>query len=99
MISSIVQPSVLQIFTNTSTRTSSLFPSLAMALVLILDGGLGLLKVFLLRFLKIHIFKNTRMPLHDHVRKVLGWSNTQTVYRFAIIQIALSAAVIYGMQI
>lgn len=68
------------------------------AIVLILDGGLGLLKVFLLRFLKIHIFKNTRMPLHDHVRKVLGWSNTQTVYRFAIIQIVVSAAVVYGIQ-
>ncbi len=80
-------------------KTGCPFLYIPVALVLILDGGLGLLKVFLLRFLKIHIFKNTRMPLHDHVRKVLGWSNTQTVYRFAIIQIVLSAAVIYGMQI
>lgn len=69
------------------------------ALVLILDGGLGLLKVALLRFLKIHILKNTRTPLHDHVRKVWEWSNTQTVYRFAIIQIIVSVAVIYGIQI
>lgn len=68
------------------------------ALVLILDGGLGLLKVALIRFLKIHILKNTRTPLHDHVRKVWDWSNTQTVYRFAIIQIIISAAVIYGIQ-
>ena len=68
------------------------------ALVLILDGGLGLLKVFLLRFLKIKILKNTRTPLHDHVRKIWGWSNTQCVYRFAIIQIILSMAVIYGIQ-
>lgn len=66
------------------------------ALVLILDGGLGLLKVALLRFLKIRILKNTRTPLHDHVRKVWGWSNTQTVFRFAIIQILLSVAVVYG---
>lgn len=80
-------------------KTGSPFLYLPVAMVLILDGGLGLVKVFLLRFLKIHIFKNTRMPLHDHVRKVLGWSNTQTVYRFAIIQIAVSAAVIYGMQL
>ncbi|MBQ8117717.1 MAG: phospho-N-acetylmuramoyl-pentapeptide-transferase [Lachnospiraceae bacterium] len=80
-------------------KTGSPFLYIPVALVLILDGGLGLIKVFLLRFFKIHIFKNTRMPLHDHVRKVLGWSNTQTVYRFAIIQIVLSAAVIYGMQI
>lgn len=69
------------------------------ALVLILDGGLGLVKVALLRFLKIHILKNTRTPLHDHVRKVWEWSNTQTVYRFAIIQIIVSVAVIYGIQI
>ena len=68
------------------------------ALVLILDGGLGLLKVALLRFLKIHILKNVRTPLHDHVRKVWDWSNTQTVYRFAIIQIILSVAVVYGIQ-
>ena len=69
------------------------------ALVLILDGGLGLLKVSLLRFLKIHILKNVRTPLHDHVRKVWDWSNTQTVFRFAIIQIILSLAVIYAMQL
>lgn len=68
------------------------------ALVLILDGGLGLIKVALLRFLKIRILKNTRTPLHDHVRKAWGWSNTQTVFRFAIIQIILAAAVVYGLQ-
>lgn len=69
------------------------------ALVLILDGGLGLLKVSLLRFLKIHILKNVRTPLHDHVRKVWDWSNTQTVYRFAIIQIIMSVAVVYAIQL
>lgn len=62
------------------------------AIVLILDGGLGLIKVALLRFLKIRILKNTRTPLHDHVRKNLGWSNTQTVFKFAIIQIVVSFA-------
>ncbi len=67
------------------------------ALVLILDGGLGLLKVSLLRFLKIRILTNVRTPLHDHVRKVWNWSNTHTVYRFAIIQIVLSVAVIYAI--
>lgn len=68
------------------------------ALVLILDGGLGLLKVSLIRFLKIHIMNHVRTPLHDHVRKVWNWSNTQTVFRFAIIQIILAAAVIYGVK-
>lgn len=69
------------------------------ALVLILDGGLGLVKVALIRFFKVHILRNTRTPLHDHVRKVWGWSNTQTVYRFAIIQIILAMAVVYGLQV
>ncbi len=68
---------------------------LPIALVLFLDGGLGLVKVALLRFLKIHILRNVRTPLHDHVRKIWNWSNTQTVYRFAIIQIILAVAVVY----
>lgn len=65
------------------------------AAVIILDGGLGLIKVALIRGFKIHILKNVRTPLHDHVRKVMGWSNTQTVSRFAIIQIVISLAVVY----
>lgn len=69
------------------------------AIVLILDGGLGLVKVALLRFLKIHILKNTRTPLHDHVRKVKNWSNTQAVFRFVIIQIVVSIAVVYMVLI
>lgn len=65
------------------------------AIVLILDGGLGLLKVALIRVFKIHILKHVTTPLHDHVRKKLGWSNTQTDFRFAIIQIMVSVAVVY----
>lgn len=80
-------------------KTGCPFLYIPVALVLILDGGLGLVKVFLLRFLKIRILTNVRTPLHDHVRKVWDWSNTQTVYRFAIIQIILAAAVAYGMQV
>ncbi len=71
------------------------FLYIPVAIVLILDGGLGLLKVALIRAFKIYILKNTRTPLHDHVRKNLGWSNTQTVFRFAIIQIVVSVAVVY----
>lgn len=76
-------------------KCRSQFLYLLAALVLILDGGLGLVKVALLRFLKIKILANTRTPLHDHVRKVWNWSNTQAVYRFAIIQIVISVAVVY----
>lgn len=68
---------------------------LLVAAVLIVDGGLGLIKVSLLRFLKIHILKNVTTPLHDHVRKKLGWSNAQVVFRFAIIQIVISLAAVY----
>ena len=62
---------------------------LVLGLVMILDGGLGLVKISLKRFLKISILKNTRTPLHDHARKNKGWSDPQTVYRFAIIQMVL----------
>lgn len=79
-------------------KTGSPVLYIPVALVLILDGGLGLVKVFLLRFLKIRILKNTRTPLHDHVRKVWEWSNTQCVFRFAIIQIIISLAVVFGLN-
>ena len=59
------------------------------AIVFILDGGLGLIKVSLLRFLKISILKKIRTPLHDHFRKNVGWSDTQTVFRFVVIQAAI----------
>lgn len=80
-------------------KTGSPFLYLLVALVLMLDGGLGLVKVSLLRFLKIHILTNTRTPLHDHVRKVWNWSNTHTVFRFAIIQIVISIAAVYLVMI
>lgn len=67
------------------------------AIVFIIDGGLGLIKVSLLRFLKIKILKNTRTPIHDHVRKNKGWSDTQTVFRFVILQIMVSFVLIYGI--
>lgn len=70
---------------------------LVFCIVFILDGGLGLLKVALLRFLKIKILKNTRTPLHDHARKNSGWSDTQTVFRFLIIQTVISSAYLYAL--
>lgn len=70
-----------------------------LSIVMILDGGLGLLKVALLRFLKIRILKNTRCPLHDQARKVGNWSNTQVCYRFAIIQVMVSLVFIWAYWI
>ena len=80
-------------------KTGSPLLYIPVALVLMLDGGLGLVKVSLIRLFKIHIMKNIRTPLHDHVRKNWGWSNTQTVFRFAIIQIILSMAVVFGISV
>lgn len=66
------------------------------ALIIILDGGLGLVKVFLLRFFKIKILANTRTPLHDHARKNKSWSDTQVVFRFAIMQLIISLALLFA---
>lgn len=76
-------------------KTGSPFLFLPAALVFIVDGGLGLIKVSLLRFLKIKILKNTRTPIHDHVRKNLGWSDTQTVFRFVILQVVVSFILLF----
>lgn len=59
-------------------------------IVIILDGGLSLLKISFIRFLKMKNFmKNIRTPLHDHCRKNKGWSDTQVVLRYAIIQLII----------
>lgn len=55
--------------------------------VLLVNGGTGLIKVALLRFLRISIFRRLRFPLHDHVRNKLGWSSTQVLVRFTLIQV------------
>lgn len=73
------------------------FAYIPLALVLILNGGLGLIKVALLRFLKIKILKNTLTPIHDHLRKTLKWSDTQVVFRLTIIQTVISAAYIVAI--
>lgn len=64
---------------------------LLLSTVLLVDGIAGLIKIFLKRFLKIEVLKNIRTPIHDEMRKNHGWSDTQVVVRFSIIQILLSA--------
>lgn len=58
--------------------------------VILVNGATGLLKLFLLRFLKIGIFKKVRYPLHDFVRRDKGWSNPQVLVRFVLLQIVLT---------
>ena len=76
-------------------KTGSPFLYVLVAFVLMVDGGIGLVKVAFLRFLNIKILTKVRTPLHDHVRKNRKWSNAQTVFKFAIIQIMISAAVVW----
>lgn len=68
------------------------------ALILALDGGLGLFKVSVIKITKKKDFMNKiRTPLHDHVRKNIEvpWSNNQVVMRFAILQTIISIVTIY----
>ncbi len=61
-----------------------------LAAVLIVDGGLGLVKLTVRRVLKKKDFMDgLRTPIHDHMRKNKGWSDTQVVIRFSIIQVII----------
>lgn len=66
----------------------------ATSTMIFVNGGMGLLKVFLLRFFKIKIFENIRFPLHDHMRKNRGWSPTQVLIKFMILQILITVGVL-----
>lgn len=72
------------------------FLILATSSIIFINGGMGLLKVFLLRFFKIKIFSTIRFPLHDHMRKNHGWSPTQVLLKFMIMQILISI-ILLGM--
>ena len=71
-------------------ETGNIILAIPLCLLILLDGLLGIAKVSLKRFLKISIMKNIRTPLHDHFRKNKGWSNTQTIFRFQIVQTVIS---------
>ena len=64
------------------------FLILVVAFVALVNGATGLIKVALLRFFNIGIFRQVRYPLHDHVRHNMGWSNTQVLVRFILLQAA-----------
>ncbi len=62
--------------------------------VIFLNGGMGLLKLALLRAFKIHIFKNVRFPLHDHMKKTHEWSPTQVLVKFVLVQSLVTIAIV-----
>ncbi len=69
------------------------FLLIVVAAVVLANGATGLLKVALLRFFRIRIFHNVRYPLHDHVRHKLGWSATQVLVRFVLLQAMITPVV------
>lgn len=66
------------------------FLLLATSSIILVNGGMGLLKVALLRFFKISIFETIRFPLHDHMRKKHNWSVTQVLVKFLIMQVLIT---------
>ena len=67
---------------------------LATSSIIFVNGGMGLLKVALKRFFHISIFETVRFPLHDHMRKNHGWSPTQVLIKFLIIQLLITVAML-----
>lgn len=68
------------------------FAFIIFALVMIIDGGLGLVKIFIIRFFHIKGFmRQIRTPIHDEMRKKRSWQDPLVVARFTAIQIVLSA--------
>lgn len=62
--------------------------------IIFVNGGLGLLKVFIMRFFKIKVFTGIRFPLHDHMRHNHNWSPTQVLLKFLIMQILITLAML-----
>lgn len=76
------------------TRRPVMF--IPLVIVMILDGGLGLVKLSVRRLLHSTTFMDgIRTPLHDHARKLKGWSDTQVVIRFVILQLVVGLAAVY----
>ncbi len=70
---------------------------LALAPVVLVNGGGGLGKLVLLRIAKRvgfdigegNIIRRIRFPLHDHCKKNLKWSNAQVLMRFVLMQLVV----------
>lgn len=71
-------------------KSGNPFTILIVSAVLMVNGGTGLVKVAIMRFFKIPFLKSVRFPLHDHVRHNKGWSNSQVLVRFSLIQVMIT---------
>ncbi len=79
-------------------KTGNILLTIPLCFMLCLDGLIGIAKISLIRFLHINALKNIRTPLHDHFRKNKGWSNTQVIYRFCMVQALISAVTLIAMK-
>jgi phospho-N-acetylmuramoyl-pentapeptide-transferase len=78
-----------------SLMTGNPFIILALAPIVLVNGGGGLGKLVLLRLAKRvgldigegNIIRKVRFPLHDHCKKNLKWSNAQVLMRFVLLQL------------
>lgn len=69
-------------------ETGNFLLCIPFAIVILLDGGLGLLKLAIMRTFHSKTFMMWLLtPLHDEARKKRHWSDTQTVFRFAVVQL------------
>lgn len=80
-----------------SLMTGNFFFVLALAPVVLVNGGGGLAKLVLLRVAKRlgfaigddALIRRIRFPLHDHCKKNLGWKNSQVLMRFVLLQLVV----------
>ena len=80
-----------------SLMTGNPFIVLALAPIVLVNGGGGLGKLVLLRLAKRvgfdigegNIIRRIRFPLHDHCKKNLKWSNAQVLMRFVLLQLVV----------
>lgn len=79
-------------------KTGNILLVVPLCFMVCLDGLLGIAKVSIIRFLHINVMKKIRTPLHDHFRKNMGWSNSQVIYRYVILQVVLSAVTLFAMR-
>ena len=86
LVNDVIMPPIGLLLGMLVLASGNPFLILVVGSVVLVNGATGLLKVALLRFFKIGIFKNVRYPLHDHVRQQYGWSNTQVLVRFMLLQ-------------
>ena len=74
-------------------ETGNFLLCIPFAVVILLDGGLGLLKLAVMRTFHSKTFMMWLLtPLHDEARKNRHWSDTQTVFRFAVVQLLCALA-------